>query len=363
MSANAIDKLLPQKPSLKVNKKLAYLERHLTLWIFLAIFIGISLSSLIPQLPMLINRCYVGKTNVPIAIGLIAMMYPPLAKIDYSQMRFVFKDIKILGVSLLFNWILGPILMFILAILFLHNYPHYMVGVILIGLARCIAMVMVWNDLAGGNKEYCAGLVALNSLFQVLLFSLYTWLFIYYLPKLIGLHSFHLEISILEVIKNVFMYLGVSFIIGFLSRTILIKTKGLVWYENEFSSRVGFLTLIALLFTVVVMFSLKGSMILSAPSDVVKIALPLICYFTIMFFLAMLVSKRLGADYSRSTTLAFTAAGNNFELAIAVAISTFGLSSAEAFSSVVGPLIEIPALILLVNLALKLKSRFKNNHH
>lgn len=339
-------------------KKLAFVERYLTLWIFLAMFIGLMLGKFIPSLPASINNYSIGTTNIPIAIGLILMMYPPLAKVDYAQMPQVFNDRKILWVSLLLNWLVGPVLMFSLALIFLHNEPNYMVGVILIGLARCIAMVIVWNDLAGGNREYCAGLVAFNSIFQVLLFSVYAYIFIYWLPQLFGFDSYQVNIGIGQIAESVFIYLGIPFILGIITRLMLVKIKGNAWYQEEFSNRIGYLTLIALLFTIIVMFSLKGDVILAIPLDVIKIAIPLVIYFAIMFVLGMFLSKKLGADYSRATTLAFTAAGNNFELAIAVAIATFGLNSPEAFTGVVGPLVEVPALIILVNVALRLKSRF-----
>lgn len=339
-------------------KKLAFVERYLTIWIFAAMLLGVLLGKFIPAMPEFINSYNVGTTNIPIAIGLILMMYPPLAKVNYAEMPLIFKDLKILWISLLLNWVVGPLLMFSLAFLFLHNEPQYMVGVILIGIARCIAMVIVWNDLAGGNREYCAGLVAFNSIFQIALFSAYAWFFIYWLPDVLGMQSYKLDISVADISHSVLIYLGIPFVAGFLTRWALVTKKGLHWYETVFCARIGYVTLLALLFTIVVMFSLKGEMILSIPMDVVKIAIPLAIYFLVMFLLGMFISKWIGADYARSTTLAFTAAGNNFELAIAVAIATFGLNSPEAFAGVVGPLVEVPALIILVNVALRMRKIF-----
>jgi ACR3 family arsenite transporter len=353
------NEIITNKISASITKHLSFIENYLTLWIFLAMFIGLMLGKFIPALPNLINSYSIGTTNIPIAIGLIIMMYPPLAKVNYAEMKIVFKDIKILWISLLLNWIVGPILMFSLAVLFLHNHPHYMIGLILIGLARCIAMVIVWNDLAGGNREYCAGLVALNSIFQVFLFSVYAWIFIYWLPQALSMHSYHIDIGISAIAKSVFIYLGIPFIAGFITRILLVKACGIKWYEQVFCSKIGYLTLLSLLFTIIVMFSLKGEALLLIPFDVIKIAVPLVIYFGIMFMLGIVISKKLGADYSRSVTLAFTASGNNFELAIAVAIATFGLNSPEAFAGVVGPLVEVPALIILVIVALRLRGWFK----
>jgi ACR3 family arsenite transporter len=341
-------------------KQLAFIERYLTLWIFLAMLLGISLENLIPSLPQLINSYSIGTTNIPIAIGLILMMYPPLAKVDYTELSLIFSDIKILTVSLFLNWVVGPILMFGLATICLHDQPEYMIGVILIGLARCIAMVIVWNDLAGGNREYCAGLVAFNSIFQVFLFSLYAWVFIYWLPQILGMNYGIIHISIIDIAKSILIYLGIPFVFGFITRITMTKIKNRTWYEQQFCNKIGNLTLVALLFTIIIMFSLKGATIISLPFDILKIALPLILYFIIMFAVGLFISKKLGANYAKSVTLAFTGSGNNFELAIAVAITTFGLNSPQAFAGVVGPLVEVPALIILVNIALKLKKYFSN---
>lgn len=343
---------------MKTSKNLSFMDRYMTLWVFLAMALGIISGFIFPSLPKLINSWSIGTTSIPIAIGLILMLYPPLTKVNYEKMGDVFKDKKELAFSLIQNWVIGPMLMFILAIIFLRNYPNYMIGLIMIGLSRCIAMVIVWNELAHGNNDYAAGLVALNSLFQIIFYSVYAYIFISVLPKIFGIQTQMINITMSEIAKTVFIYLGIPFILGICSRYLIINKKGKAWFDDKYVPKIGRITTWALLFTIVVMFSVKGAKVVQLPLDAVRIAVPLLLYFVLMFFITFYIAKKTGTSYSISATQSFTAASNNFELAVAVTVGIFGLNSGEAFAAVIGPMVEVPVMILLVNVALWLKKRF-----